>query len=73
MKAALPSRAARQARNACVELDALRPAMPEEAGRIFDELVHLTEEVSSQSATELKLLRSQIATLANRVAALEPE
>jgi len=61
----------RQARNARVELAALRPAMPKDAARIFEELVRLAEEASSQSATELKLLRSQIAALANRVAALE--
>ena len=61
----------RQAKNARVELDALRPAMPKDAARIFDELVRLAEETSFQSATELKLLRSQVATLANRVAALE--
>jgi hypothetical protein len=61
----------RQARTARDELGKLRWAMPQEAFRVFEDLVRTAEEASSRSAIELQLLRSQIGALADRVATLE--
>jgi hypothetical protein len=61
----------RQARNARDELGKLRWAMPQQAFRVFEDLVRTAEEASSRSAIELQLLRSQLSDLADRVATLE--
>ena len=61
----------RQARNARDELGKLRWAMPQQAFRVFEDLVRTAEEASTRSAIELQLLRSQLGALADRVATLE--